>query len=204
MTDDQTPHEFEPQPEVSQKNESAYPLFGYGYPEPEHRGVDYASVAGELEVETLLDDEQRQRVEALTVARALLTGEAVPTGIIAAFGAASKATALTTPTDYAWSLTFISDYILGVEGTIESDVESACSEERCACKIAAEFTTGEVVDVPAMPRATESEVYRHARKQDVSLRDAWNYFRDEGYDMSDVGSYQFDSTNPNDPIQEDD
>lgn len=39
---------------------------------------------------------------------------------------------------------------------------------------------------PQSPVAQEWELIRHAEKQGVDWRDAWNYFADQGYDMSQV------------------
>lgn len=190
----------------------------------------------EVEVleESTLTPEQQARVEALWQARGLLVAEGK---VSAPFTDATSQTAIGRTRDYQHDLLVVTEYILN--GLLEAELdevvfdEVGCTAERCACKIAAEFTTGDGWSVPepaepdatfarevgepiptappidvaereldAVRIATEAELYRHAQKQDVSLRDAWSYFRDQGYDMRDVGSYEFDSTNPNDKHNE--
>lgn len=158
----------------------------------------------ELDEETVLSEEQLARSEALFHAKELLTGtHEVHASMFTA--AAERKLALTKPGKYTADLLLLATFIL--DGGELLDDEHGCSGRRCACEIAAEFTGGETdvatLGLEPVLLATEDDLYRHAQKQDVGLRDAYSYFRDIlGYDMRNVRSMEFDSTNPNEQEQE--
>lgn len=60
------------------------------------------------------------------------------------------------------------------------------------------------VDGRDIPLAVEGDLIRHAEKQGVSYSDAWSYFESRGYDMTDLGHLEFDSTVPGETKNEGD
>lgn len=196
--------------------------------------LDDTLLAAEVEeVDSLLTDNQRRRVEALITARGLITADSEPagaTGILGAFGTIGGDRLLGQQQQLASDLTTIADYIIGndmpfssgvlmIPTMVHYGVDAHCDDP--ACKMAAEFGGAEG-DVPEgvepdveenldideegeRPVATDSAIERHAQKQGVDWSDAWRYFEREGYDMSQAtGKYDGSVSGSEDEIAQND
>lgn len=172
--------------------------------------TDDSRIPEEAEIPSAFDDAQEARVQALWQARVLLPKSHRTVGDL---------TVLATFILDGIEEAFLEEAEVDTGG-ITVNVTGGCTgdSKTCACKIASTFRGGEQdlpegwsippaegvsLDLggypdatrPQPPVATSDELIRHAQKQGVSHRDAYSYFEDQGYDMSGVEDFEFDSTN---------